>query len=261
VSVPGPAPDGGNTLDAFGAGSSSDEHRVKRVLAALLAIAIALSLAGLLYWRFVPDAPPEPPLPASAAPREPLTLESAEPIAQAQADRWLPGARLLSASMQVDWPWQRAPVEGLPGGGWITFVYVAPWSAFGRNEQAASLGLVLERQSGQIVQQSTLGWETAPDLLAMPDDPAATPVAEPGGLSSAAAALVAEAAGGAAFRAECPEVRHVSRVIRSATAPDEWVVVYEDARQPERHGFLARIDAATGELLEARQDAPSCPAG
>ena len=237
------------------------ERRVRAVLWALLALAVGLSLAGLLYWRLVPDAPPPPPPPALPASGAPLTIETAAPIARAQAERWLPGAVELNASMQVDWPWERAPAAGLPGGGWISFVYVAPWSAFGRNVQAASLSFVLERQSGQIVRQETLGWETAPDLLATPNAAAATPVAAPRGLSSAAAALAAEAAGGTAFRTACPELRHVSRVIRAATAPGEWVVVYEDARQPDQHGLLVRIDAATGEVIEVSGQAPPCPEG
>ncbi len=241
----------------------SGDENARHLVAALLAVAIVLALAGLLYWRLVPDEPPPPPMPEVPLPGEPLTLESAEPIARVQAERWLPGARLLNASMQIDWPWQRGAVTGIPGGGWITAVYVAPWSAFGRNERAASLSLVLERQSGQIVLQSTLGWETPPSLLATPVAADAPPNAGSGGLSSAAAALVAEVAGGTAFRTACPEVRHVSRVIPAGDIDDpvEWVVVYEDTRRPDRHGFLARIDAATGELLEIGGEAPPCPQG
>lgn len=231
------------------------DRNARRLLWLLLATAVALLVAGFAYWRLVPDAPPPPPLPAAQPPpAAPLTLETGLPRARAQADRWLPGARLLNASMQIDWPWTAtasAPLA-LPDGGWLSFAFVAPWSAPGRNDRAASLGLVIERVSGQIVQQTTLGWETAPAI------PAATP---PARLSSAAAALAAEAAGGAAFRAACPEQRHVSRVLRSTAAgyPPHWLVVYEDARQPERHGFLVRIDAATGELLQTREDAPACP--
>ena len=239
-----------------------DHMTARRLILGVLGVALALALAGLLAWRLAPDAPPPPPLPAVAPTGEPLTLESAERIARAQADRWLPGARVLNASMQIDWPWQRTAIAGVPGGGWITFVYVAPWSAFGRNERAASLGLVLERQSGQIVRQSVLGWETPPLLLATPTA-AATPVAAPRGLSSAAATVAAEAAGGTAFRMACPELRHVSRVIPAGDVdtPTEWVVIYEDSREPDRHGFLVRIDAGTGELLETRSEAPLCPEG
>jgi hypothetical protein len=234
----------------------------RRVLLALLGVAVALLLAGVIAWRVVPDAPSPPPLPPAGAAAESLTLESAEPAARAQAERWLPGARLLNASMQIDWPWQRTPLVGVPGGGWITFVYVAPWSAFGQADRAASLSLVLERQSGEVVRQATLGWETPPSLLATPE-PAATPVAAPGGLSSAAAALVAEAAGGTAFRLACPELRYVSRVIPVGDPgnPTAWVVVYEDARESDRHGFIVRFDAATGELLETGGEAPPCPEG
>lgn len=238
--------------------ASSAERRTRLTLRLLLGVAIALVLAGLLYWRLVPDAPPPPPLPDQSAIGAPLTLESAAPIARTQAERWLPDARLLNESMQIDWPDPPSAVPELPSGGWITFVFVGPWSAFGRNEQAASFSLLLDRLSGTIVQQSSLGWETPPPLLATPA--AATPVAERR-VSSAAAALIAEAAGGSAYRAECPDVRHVSRVIRSALLPGEWVVIYEDARRPERHGFLVSIDASTGKQLEIRRDDLPCPTG
>ena len=245
--------------------ATPDDRSVRRTLLGLLGVAVTLALAGLLAWRLVPDAPPPPPLPAVAPGEEALTLESAAPIARIHAERWLPGARLLTASMQIDWPWQRAPVLGLPDGGWVTFVYAAPWSVFGQTDRAASLSLVLERQTGQVVRQSTLGWETPPLPPATPlaAASAATPVARTGGLSSAAAAIVAEAAGGTAFRLACPDLRYVSRVIPSGDPPNPvaWVVVYEDARQPNRHGFLVRIDAATGELLETGGESPPCPEG
>lgn len=239
-----------------GSGEDAPVRRVRRILAGMLAAAVVLSLAGLLWWRLVPDAPPTPPLPRPGpAEASATTFEEAVAIAQAQADAWLPGARLLNATMQVDWPW-RVPggrVTDLPATGWVTAVFLAPWDAPpGRNETAASLSVVLERLSRQIVLQETLGWETA----ALP---AATPTP---GVDATVASILAERAGGTAFRRACPDLRHLSRIGLVSNAPglpQHWLVTYEDSRRPELHGLLLRIDAATGEVLDRVEDAPPCP--
>lgn len=230
-------------------------RRATRILAGLLAAAVTLSLAGWLWWRLVPDAPPAPPLPEPVpAPASATTYEDAVAIAQAQADRWLPGARLLNATMQVDWPW-RVPtgrVTDLPATGWVTAIFLAPWDAPpGRNETAASLSVVLERLSRQIVLQETLGWETAAI-------PPATPTP---GIDSTVASILAERGGGTEFRRACPELRHLSRIGLVSNAPgfpQHWLVTYEDSRRPEAHGLLLRIDAATGAVVGRAQDAPPC---
>jgi hypothetical protein len=232
------------------------ERGATRILVTLLVVAAALVVAGFLYWRLVPDAPPPPPRPEATAP-PPLgtTLEDAVALAERQADRWLPGAQLLNATMQVDWPWQvpAGRVRSVPATGWVTAVFLAPWDApFGRNETAASLSLVIERLSGEIVLQETLGWETAPL-------PVATPVPA---IDSATAGLLAERAGGTRFRRACPDLRHLSRIGLVANAPGfppHWLITYEDAREPAHFGLLLRIDAADGAVLEQREDAPPCP--
>ncbi len=267
---PGPSPDAslhasGNAGKASAANSRPLEHavsatpngRTSRILAGLLIASAILSIAGLLWWRLVPDAPPPPPLPTPGpAEARATSYEDAVAIAQAQADRWLPGARLLNATMQVDWPWQVAGgrITDLPATGWVTAVFLAPWDAPpGRDETAASLSVVLERLSRQIVLQETLGWETA----ALP---AATPTP---GLDSTVASILAERAGGAEFRRACPAVRHLSRIGLVSDAPgfpQHWLVTYEDRRRPDLHGLLLRIDATTGDVLARAQDAPPCPA-
>ena len=71
-------------------------------------------------------------------------------------------------------------------------------------------------------------------------------------------------AGGTAFRRGCPDLRHLSRTFPVAAGrtkwPQHWVIIYEDTRVREQQGLLVRIDAATGAVLETRQDAPACPA-
>jgi hypothetical protein len=88
----------------------------------------------------------------------------------------------------------------------------------------------------------------------VPSRPAATAI------TSLEAAAAAEAAGGAAFRYACPVYRHVSRVslVTPVGAPPHWLVTYEDTRQPDRHGLMITVDAATGEAVRIGGVAPEC---
>ncbi|HEU5434332.1 MAG TPA: hypothetical protein VFU81_21850, partial [Thermomicrobiales bacterium] len=91
-------------------------------VAALAALVAALAIAGLVVWRLLPDAPPAPPLPPpDPSVSRPATLESALATAARQAQTWRPGARLMLASEQVDWPWQVPPGSAtiVPGTGWL----------------------------------------------------------------------------------------------------------------------------------------------
>jgi hypothetical protein len=163
---------------------------------------------------------------------------------------------LLNASMQVDWPWSVAPEPPteIPGTGWLTYAFVAPWQPPGRPPGAASLGVVIERLSGAVVTLDTEGWEEAPQFLAPPP---------PAPIDSSQATLLAEAAGGTDFRRECPQYRHLSRTFPIAAGrtewPQHWVVIYEDSRAPEKHGLLLRIDATSGDVLNRDGAAPECP--
>jgi hypothetical protein len=227
------------------------------MIGALLVLQLLLAAGALAVWIWTPDQPPLPPLPAATAPLvgSGATYESALPLALEHARAWLPEAILLNASMQVDWPWDVPPgaTRELPGTGWLTYAFVAPWDPPGRPPGAASLGLVIERLSGAIVSQESEGWEEAPEFRSPP--PPAT-------VDSVRATLRAEQEGGTAFRRECPQYRHLTRTIPVAAGrtdlPQHWVVIYEDSRAPEKHGLLFRIDAQTGRVLERRHDAVAC---
>ena len=230
----------------------------RRILLALLAVQVALIVAGLVLWYRTPTAPALPSLPAQPAPRVNggATYESALPVAQGQADAWLPEARLLNAAMQVDWDWTvpDEPVTQIPPTGWLTYTFIAPWQPWGKPPGAASLDVIIDRLSGEVVRQDTLGWATAPDWREPPP---------PAAINSTQATLRAEAAGGTAFRRGCPDLRHLSRTFPVAEGrtrwPQHWVIIYEDTRVREQQGLLVRVDAVTGEVLETRQDAPVCP--
>lgn len=231
----------------------------RKTVITLLVAQVALALVALGVWIWTPDAPALPPIPRTTAPLDGsgATLESALPLAQSQADAWLPDAVLLNASMQVDWPWTvpPEPPTEIPGTGWISYAFLAPWYPPGRPAGGASLSVIVERLSGAIVSQETDGWEQAPQLR---PPPPASPV------DSSAATLAAEAAGGTAFRRACPQYRHLSRTIPVAAGrtkwSQNWVVIYEDSRQPSQHGLLIRIDATTGKVLEQSGEAPDCAA-
>jgi hypothetical protein len=226
---------------------------------ALLGLQALLALVALGVWVWTPDRPALPPSPAENAPLdgEGATYESALPLAQAQADAWLPGAVLLNASMQVDWSWSvpLEPPTAIPGTGWLTYAFIAPWEPPGRPPGAASLGIVIERLSGAIVSQDTEGWEQAPEFR--PPPPTAA-------IDSTEATLLAEEAGGTDFRRACSQYRHISRTFPVAAGrtewPQHWVVIYEDTRVPDMHGLLLRIDAQSEEILDGDGDAPACSA-
>ena len=227
------------------------------LIGALLGIQVLLAVIALGVWVWTPDRPALPPRPTEVAPLvgSGATYESALPLAQTQADAWLPGAVLLNASMQVDWPWvvPPGPPTEIPGTGWLTYAFVAPWDPPGRPPGAAFLGVVIERLTGEVVTRDTEGWEQAPEFRAPPP---------PAAIDSTEATLLAEEAGGYRFRRACPQYRHLSRTFPVAGGRTEWaqhwVVIYEDTRVLEKHGLMMRIDAATGEVLDRDGDAPSC---
>jgi hypothetical protein len=229
------------------------------LIAALLGIQVLLAAIALAVWIWTPDRPALPPSSTETAPLngEGATYESALPLAQSQADAWLPGARLLNASMQVDWSWSvpPQPPDAIPGTGWLTYAFIAPWDPPGRPPGAASLGIVIERLTGAIVSQDTEGWEQAPEFRPPPP---------PAAIDSTEATLLAEAAGGTDFRRACPQFRHLSRTFPVAAGrtewPQHWVVIYEDTREPDKHGLLLRIDAQSGKILNRGGNAPACSA-
>lgn len=221
---------------------------------AVVGLQLLLVLAGLFVWRRLPDVPDPPPLPPpDPAVTQPATLESGLAVAERQAVAWLPDARLMLATLQVDWPWDvpPGPPPELPGTGWLTYVFVAPWQAPGRSPGAATIALRVERLSGQIVSQDVLPWEQAPPM------PTATPAPA---VTAARAVLAAEAAGGTDYRRACPQFRHLTRASLVDVEPwgRHWVVTYEDATQPDQNGMLVRVDAATGAVLQVRTDVAAC---
>ena len=127
--------------DDASAPSGSDARprgwRTRRTaIIALVAVQLGLAALALAVWVWTPDAPALPPETSATAPLagSGATYESGLPLARQQAAAWLPEAVLLNASMQVDWPWAvpEGETEELPGTGWLTYAFVAPWQPPGR---------------------------------------------------------------------------------------------------------------------------------
>ncbi|MDQ3693987.1 MAG: hypothetical protein M3464_10200 [Chloroflexota bacterium] len=223
-------------------------------LVLLLLTQVGLAVTGLAIWAWLPAVPAPSPIRPATVEAWPASLESASPIAAAEAAAWLPEARLLHASLQIDWPWQAPPAgetEPLAATGWVGYVFAAPWTGPAEPAGGATLSVLVERLSSEVVFQSTTAWATMPALPPVPTEPAVT---------SLQAVMAAEAAAGAEFRHACPVHRHLTRVslVSSPTEPPHWLVTYEDTRQRDRHGLIVTIDAATGEPLALGGTAPEC---
>ena len=224
----------------------------------MLGIQLLLAAIALAVWVWTPDRPALPPLSAGTAPLvgSGATYESALPIAQAQAEAWLPGAILLNASMQVDWSWSvpAGSPTAIPGTGWLTYGFVAPWDPPGRPPGAAFLGVVIERLSGAVVSQETEGWEQAPEFRPPPP---------PAAIDSTQATLRAEEAGGTDFRRGCPQHRHLSRTFPVAEGrtewPQHWVVIYEDSPRSGQPRFAATHRRRDGRGARARRGCAGVP--
>lgn len=190
----------------------------------------------------------------SAPVHGPVALETALPLAQATAKRWNPRAELLSASQELDWSPTATANSGQdqPGGGWLTYVFVAPRSQFGADDQAASLSILIDRNSGNVVSASTLSWHEMPTtsqlkLGKLPID-------------STKAVTIAENAAGRSFRHDCATVRHSSwlNLIPAKVGPPVWLITYADTRNPDRNGLAVRINAQTGKIISTVNQAQAC---
>ncbi len=231
-----------------------EARRPRSLLLLLVAVQVLLGAAGIGLWRWSVRMAPEPPPPAAMPPiARPVTIETAAEAAWSHARAWRADARLLSATMQVDWPWDPPPpaLDTIPDTGWLTYVFAAPWDAALRRDEAASLSLLIDRVSGEVIVQSTRGWEQAPPFTAEIAAPA---------VPSSTAILVAEAISGTEFRRDCPAYRHLSRISLTPGPPAAWLITYEDVRQREQHGLIVQADATTGTVISVTGTAPACTA-
>ena len=130
---------------------------------ALLLLQIAL-VAGLAFavWLWTPEAPPRRRCqPTGHDPARPAPPPSKAPCPW-PGNRRAPGVLTpVSSAPPCKSIGRGTPppdaVPAVPGTGWITYVFVAPWQPPGRGPGAASLSVVIERLSGRVTGQATLG--------------------------------------------------------------------------------------------------------
>jgi hypothetical protein len=225
------------------------------VVVGLLALQVVLALVGAGLWLRATYADDElsgeRPLPAADV-VSPVTLESALPLAIERASEWDEGARLVLAGAQLDWPLEvpPGPVRDLPGGGWLTYVFVRAGDG-----DAESLSLLIERHSGAIVQEAVANWGGSAPAGALDLSSYA--------IGSVDALVAAENAGGTEFRRECPEARHLTRVSLSSADPAPiWFFGYRDIRDGGAVPLAITVDATSGTVSVDRRDvseAAGCP--
>ena len=183
-----------------------------------------------------------------------LTLMTGKERADRVAAAWDEDARVVYASMQVDWSADPPPstTTTISQFGWLRFVYVTDISG-GRTDQA-TLSLLFERMSGQLINQTVNQWSEPfpqPDLFA--------------GISTtdSTALLGTELGGGTAFRAECPKIRNrslVSLVVDQSSGQPNWIISYPGKNGDLVTGMGFNVNAATGAVAITRQPPASCPA-
>ena len=253
---------------------------LRLVLMFLVAAQLVLATIGAARWFRSVVADPLPaarPLPISSTPK-PVTLETGFLLASERARQWDQDARLIMVGAQIDWPLDvpAGPPRELPGGGWLTYVFVRE-----QDEAAQSLGILIERYSGAIVDESVADWggpapDGALDLGALPID-------------SMTALVSAEGAGGTEFRRACPAARHETRLsldlgwqhgsegtppqatpvaeqdslASQPTVAPVWLVGYRDVRDGGRSPLQIWVDAQTAAVTSESRRVPNaegCPA-
>jgi hypothetical protein len=232
--------------------------RIRRWLIGLLAVQVVLALAaGGTAWAARSDKPSPPTsTPDPDTVTRPLTVETGYQLGLQQANAWRANVTLMNINMQVDWPNDPPPatVTALPGGGWVTMTFAAPWEK--GESKAATLGLFFERGSGRIYDQSETQWEHPPTKSISP---------EQAQVDSTTALLAAELSGGTEYRAECPKVRNNTRITLTTGNADStdisgklvWLITYKDARTRDV-GYTVVVDAQTGDIAEVSDTRASC---
>ncbi|MCC6705540.1 MAG: hypothetical protein IT334_11725 [Thermomicrobiales bacterium] len=225
--------------------------------AGLVLLVLQLVLAGslILFDRQDAAALPAAPNPDDwdlPTPDMGLTVITGVERADEVARTWDDDARLAFVSLQVDWPTSPPPetVTSIPPFGWLRVVYVAPVE--GGASDYAALSLLFERVSGALISSSVSAWSAS-----LPDAGLLDSIT----VTDETAIFAAEVSGGTAFRAACPDQRSQSAVSMSldaATGERHWNIVYRESGRNSGGPMRVTVNAATGEVHEARSGAATC---
>lgn len=178
----------------------------------------------------------------------PSGIERGNQVAQA----WSGDARLVFASMQVDWPTSTPPetVTALSPFGWIRLLYVAPID--GGQSDFAALSLMFERVSGRLVAADSSRWDNAPSATGLLDGVT---------VSDETAVLAAEIARGTAYRTPCPDLRNQSLIAidRDAqTGEPIWSISYRENGRDAGGSMRIDVNASNGSVNEIRSGPDTC---
>jgi len=225
--------------------------------AGLVLLVLQLVLAGSLILLGRQDAAALPAAPNPddwdlPTPDMGLTVITGVERADEVARAWHDDAQLAFVSLQVDWPTSPPPdtVTSIPPFGWLRVVYVAPVD--GGSSDYAALSLLFERVSGALISSSVSEWSAT-----LPDDALLDGIT----VTDETAVFAAEVSGGTAFRAACPDKRSqsaVSMTMDSATGERLWNIVYRESGRNPGGPMRVTVNAATGEVREARSGSKTC---
>jgi len=214
---------------------------------------IILLQVGLLGYGYVradnPDHLPTPIHPA-VEPELPLELEGIWPFANEVAIDWRDNARLVGASMQIDWPREgdSQPLAELPLGGWIFLAFLSDDDL---------LTMRIDRGSGTIVEtkQLVLGDRARAAYAAHPIELSAATT------RSGTAAQAAETAYGLDFRSACHDQRFMSwltvRQDDVAGIPN-WHIEYVVRADEPQPSLKLDIDWRSGEIGDVENATEPC---
>jgi hypothetical protein len=227
------------------------------VLIALLIVQAALFGSVFLSSNRAQSALPEPASKSTfdfETPDTALTLMTGKERADQVAAAWDDDARIVYASMQIDWSADPPPptTTTISSFGWLRFVYVTDIDG-GRTNQA-TLSLLFERVSGQLINQTVNQWSEP-----FPESELFVGVST----TDSTAVLGTELGGGTAFRAECPKFRNrslVSLVVDQNSGQPNWVISYPGMNGDLVSGMGFIVNGATGAVTITRQPPASCPA-
>lgn len=258
------------------------------VAVAAVVVLAMIALGAVNAIRVARQGDPVLPAPqeVSAPVEGSLSLEQAAAAAATEAQRWRPGAAMVFASLQADWPLddEEADPGAVPPGGWARFAYIDSVSA-----PTAILSVEVERYSGAVVNASEQPWSALGQhpliLNALP-------------VSSLRALVIAEVAAGQSWRLGCPVDRHETDVTLVSASSDPaaaaptglpvatpttgestppatpvadgaepasdpafepvWLVTYRDGRDGGVNALSIEVDAADGTVRSIRDQSEPC---
>jgi hypothetical protein len=226
--------------------------RMMRIAAVICGLIIMAQVGLLGYSLTRADSPQRLPTPIrpTTSPEFPLDLEGIMPFATGVAQGWSPDASLTRASMQIDWPQDKASgaVTQLPFGGWIFLTFLG---------SDGLLTMRIDRGSGIIVDTRIL---TIDDRFR--DEFGSTPIdLSAASTTSGTAAAAAETAHGTTFRSACPDKRHTSWLSAQpdpATGNMAWHIEYQTQGDQSQPSMTMDVDWQTGQIENLANDNQPC---